>query len=153
MTCRFVASISQRRLLRLDDVFLIFATILLITGTTLISVVLDEAYYFDNLNQNGIAAIDTGNLANLIDRTIYYRKMEWAFITISWSSIFFVKFSFLSFFYGLCDRLPRMELYRRIAYGLCVVAWIWCIAQNIIACPYLDLHARKLLVLRQDNHD
>ena len=153
VTCRFVASVSQRRPLRLDDVFLIFATILLIVGTTLILVILDDTYFVEDLQLNGIAAIGTGSLVGLVDRIIYYRKMDWAFMTITWNSIFCVKFSFLSFFSGLCDRLPRMEIYRRVAYSFCVVAWIWCVVQEFVACPYLGLDSRKLLVLRQGTHD
>ena len=142
----FALNLQQRKRLGLDDVFLIFATVLLLAATITVLISLDQIYFVESLTLNGAAAIISSGTNDWIDQITYFSKINWAWNAVTWASIFFVKFSFLTFFSGLCDRLPKTELYRKIVYGFCVVVFLYAVLVGFIDCPHLGLDACELLI-------
>ena len=100
---------------------------------------LDSLYFVEFVIVNGLAAIHSSDAPYLVDKVIYFQRTDWTYFSLAWTSIFFVKFSFLTFFSGLCDRLRKMELYRKLIYGLCVLIFIYCVLSGFVACPYLGV--------------
>ena len=136
--------VHQRKRPGLDDVFLIISTIFLIAGTTTLLIWLDTLYLFQFVILNGVGALDSNGITTLLNSLVPFEQLDWAYFTLTWGSIFFIKFSFLTFFSGLCDRLPRMELYRKVVYGTCVVTFIYCILSDFVVCPHLGIEECKL---------
>ena len=143
---RLFASVHQRKRPGLDGILLIISTVFLIAGTATLFVNLNNLYFFEFVILNGVAVLNPGDFAVLVGKLVQFQQLEWAYSALSWSAIFFVKFSFLTFFSGLCERLPKMELYRKVVYGLCVLVFIYCVLSNFVTCPYLGLEECELPV-------
>ena len=107
---------------------------------------LDQIYFFQSLVWSGFVAPGGNGAADWINELDFYQKFNWSYLAVTWTSIFLVKFSFLTFFSGLCDRLPRAELYRKITYGFCIVSYIIALVNAPIVCPYLGSSQCELLV-------
>ena len=125
-----------------------FACIFLTAGTITLFIGLDSIYFIEELDLNGIQVlIETDvDISNWLTELIFYQKINWAYLSVTWASIFFVKFAFLAFFRDLVDRLPRMQLYRRIVSVLTVLVFAYAVCDGFIACPQLGLDACKSFV-------
>ena len=139
VTCRLFALVPRKKRIGLDDIFLILAAIFLIAETTLLLIMIDAMYFVEQLDLNGLPPNpNTGEID-------IFQKLRWSFLAISWSSIFSIKFSYLTLFSGLCDRMPRMELYRKSLYGLTLVAFIYLVLNGIVVCPHDGPDIRELI--------
>ncbi len=63
-----------------------------------------------------------------------YRKAQLLRGSLAWLTIFAVKFSFLSSFRALTDRLPRFHLYWRVVVAVNGLAFIYCIGCGFLGC-------------------
>lgn len=137
---RTAIRIKYHRRLFVDDAFLIFACLAL---TTLIASVL---YYTPTIYL--AAAISDGQLYKGSSAPptsvppgaliLKYRKAQLLRGSLAWLTIFAVKFSFLSFFRTLTDRLPRLFLYWKVVVTVTVFAFVYCVACGFIGCPDSD---------------
>ncbi len=128
--------IKFHRRLFADDAFLIFAcltltalfaTALYYTPTTfLVSDVLNSQ------SQEGptmsLASVDIGAVISS------FRKDQFLRGSLAWITVFAVKFSFLSFFRPLTERLPRLLQHWRIVVAVNVLGFLYCVASGFLGC-------------------
>ena len=62
-------------------------------------------------------------------------------LTFFWTTIFAVKFGFLSFFRVLVIRLPGIHLYWRVVVAVNVIVYLFSLIDGVIACPHDGLTA------------
>ncbi len=128
--------IKFHRRLFADDAFLIFACL---TLTALFATVLhytSTAYLVSDI-LNGQwqerptmspASVDMGALISS------FRKDQFLRGSLAWITIFAVKFSFLSSFRPLTERLPRLLQHWRVVVAVNVLAFIYCVASGFLGC-------------------
>lgn len=135
-SARTALRIKLHRRLFVDDAFLIFAclalttlfaTVLYYTSTTSLA----EDIVNGQLQEGSTALPPSVNLDAVISR---FRKAQLLRGSLAWLTIFAVKFAFLSFFYPLTDRLPRLFLYWRVVVAVNVLAFVYCIACGFLGC-------------------
>lgn len=77
-----------------------------------------------------------------IDDLLWFMKMVYAYIVLSWTAIFAVKLSFLSFFRTLIERVSgRLITYWKIALVFTIVSGAFNICEVFITCPHFDYSA------------
>lgn len=140
-----------RRRLYLDDAFmglaclcLLVATIILYTGFDILYIAEKEIDDFIVKHRKEIADdVEPGAVILLLG---YQRHLRWI-VPILWLAIFSVKFSFLSFFHQLVDKLPRLLLYWRSIVLLNIAALIYFLSYNLLECSQSNFEPRKWISL------
>lgn len=74
---------------------------------------------------------------------VWYHQMIFAYLLLTWASIFAIKLSFLCIFRTLVDRLANMVLYWRIVVGVTVISFGFCVVEVFIECPHLKASDSK----------
>ena len=133
---RIAIRIKFHRRLFADDAFLIFACL---TLTALLATVL---YYTPNIffvestlngqMQKGSTVASAG--VDLRAVILEFQKAQLLRGSLAWLTIFAVKFSFLTFFRQLTDRLPTFFLYWRVVVFINVLAFLYCIGSGLFGC-------------------
>lgn len=67
-------------------------------------------------------------------RIIRFRLWVHAFMVVSWTTIFCVKFSFLGFFRELVDRIRPLELYWKVVVVLTGISYCYCVSETFFSC-------------------
>lgn len=137
---RLAMRILQHRRLFLDDGFLLFACACLSAATGLLHRFLPVMYLDEGLN---FSPLTTPFGPQEIDDLIWYQKMVYSFVVLSWVTIFAVKLSFLVFFRSLIRRLIWMNTYWKVVIVISLLACGFNICQDFIACPHFDLSMCK----------
>lgn len=137
--------IKLRRRVYFDDAFLGVACLALTATTTMLYKELGIFYLAEDIVQDyvsgGMADLPADvNVAAIIPR---YQRTFYLHGTLSWIVIFSVKFTFLSLFHQLLDRLPRFLLYWKVIVVANVVALVYCICYAFLECPHSNLEARE----------
>ena len=132
-----------RRRLYWDDGFLGLACLSLL-GATIILYRGLEILYLPEVDVDDFISNTRAGLADAVEPKDVTRLLgehrNLRFIgPFCWLAIFSVKFSFLSFFHRLVDRLPRLLLYWRCIVLLNVIAFVYFVTWGLIACPETDL--------------
>ena len=73
-----------------------------------------------------------------------YQRTDCLHRTRSWLVLFSVKFSFLSFFNQLVDRLSRLLLLWRVVIVINVIAFGCCFCYAFLECPYSNIAACEM---------
>lgn len=129
--------ISQRRL-HLDDYLLIFSCICLIVATVLLYLGLSAISFIEELNLNGIEVLTAGNISMeyFLDQLIFYQRINWAYLSLTWTTIFCVKFAFLAFFQTVggpttahADVLEASDGVHRVDLCICGLRWLYCLPE------------------------
>lgn len=134
-----------RRRLYLDDAFLGLACFALTAATTVLYKELGILYLAEDIVQDYVS----GDMADLpADVSVAasvprYQRTDYLHGTLSWIVIFSVKFTFLSFFYQLLDRLPGFLLYWKVVVVANVVALLYCICYAFLECPLSNFKASE----------
>jgi len=84
----------------------------------------------------------------------FFAKFNWVYLILSWTTIFAVKFGFLSFFRQLVIGLPEIYRYWRGVVAVTAVVYAFSLVDGVIACPHDGLTARasaKLRLLRRES--
>ena len=137
---RLAIRAHQHRRLFLDDAFLLVGCACLCAGTGVLHRLLPVLY----LDERLILEPETTPLVPQdIENFIWYQKMAYSFVTVTWVTIFAVKFSFLFFFRKLISRLSGMITYWKIVISVTVVACGFSVCEKFIACPHFNLSAGK----------
>ena len=110
----------DRRRLFLDDVFLAFAFLCLCTATGIIWILIGRTFFYETH-------------AHFIKRS----PPGVAFISLTWTTIFAAKLSFLAFFRLLIRRVSwRLTCHFWIVVGISIASWMLCISESFLACRY-----------------
>lgn len=130
-----------RRRLQLDDALLLFGTACLIASTVILyrgthAVFLVQALSMGPTVQikGPIMDFDTVN-----DQVTLFQKTTWIFVPLAFTTIFAVKFGFLSFFRHLVDHLPRLHMYWRCVVVFTAAVYVFAIIDVFLACSRLGL--------------
>lgn len=137
--------IKMRRRLYLDDAFLGLACFALTAATTVLYKELGILYLAEEIVQDYVS----GDMADLpADVSVAavvprYQRTYYLHGTLSWIVIFSIKFTFLSFFHQLLDRLPRFLFYWKVVVVANVVALLYCICYAFLECPHSNLQTSE----------
>ena len=132
-----------RRRLYWDDGFLGLACSLLLGATIILYRGLEILYLPENDDDDFITNSQAGVADDMEPKDVTrlladHRSLR--FIgPFCWLAIFSVKFSFLSFFHQLVNRLPRLLLYWKCIVLLNIIALVYFVTWGLIACPQTDL--------------
>ena len=131
---------KARNGLQVEDGFHIAAVILLTVGTVITQLM--QPWLYDSLAivLNPVAALGMKDIVNTINMT---RRLNWAFLAISWGTIFVVKAAFLHLFYHLLSRLPGLKRYWWLVTVFTILSFIFCVAESLLICPKLGLEASQ----------
>ena len=142
---RTAIRIHSRQPFQTDDFLLGFACVTLIASAVLLYVMLDTIYWDMNLILNPFspATITAFLTPGFFDRIRWYQQMSFSFLTLTWTTIFAVKLSFLFFFRQMCDRLKHVMIFWRIVLVITILSYCYCAAGVFIGCPKFGLEARK----------
>ena len=133
---RIVLRLRTHRRLFVDDIFLLLACVFL-TATTII---LYEASSEIYLNPNDWMLLQPDVLHRRLAR---YQRLFFSFIPLSWAVIFAVKFSFLSFFRILVNRLRYMIIYWKTVVVVTVICFCFCASEAVLECPHFGADSSK----------
>ncbi|KAI9824019.1 MAG: hypothetical protein M1826_007552 [Phylliscum demangeonii] len=141
-TARFVVRLRLQRRLFLEDIILLFACALLIAGTGLLYKILEMLYFMEDLVLSPQTALSRLP-PEFFQTMVYYQNIVWAYLVVSSTAIFAVKFTFLSFFRALVDRQQKMLRYWRVVVVITVLAWGGCASYPFWDCPHSAPHAMQ----------
>jgi hypothetical protein len=100
---------------------------------------LDDFYITEALIYNPFASgVNLGDAFNIAIRVQVWTT---AYIIISLTGIFAIKFSFLFFFRSLIDRVYKLKIYWRFIAIYTALTWAISCGVSVIACPYFDERA------------
>ena len=142
--------------LHLDDWLLLFGCVFLTAATILLlyaipTIYLIEATSLDPTGLFGGGGAGITNLNTLLVKVEFFGRFNWVYLILSWTTIFAVKFGFLSFFRSLVLRLPSIHQYWRVVVGVTVIVYLFSMIDGVIACPHDGLIAcrsRRWLIYR-----
>ncbi len=81
---------------------------------------------------------------DLLAQWIWLNKLNAAYAMLTWTTLFSVKFSFLSFFRRLIKGLPEKMIYWWIVTVITTVVWAFGVVIVFLPCPYFSLRSCKL---------
>ena len=133
---RTILRIYFHRRLFLDDAFLLFACATLTAALSILYIAIGPLYLVEELGNGGPSPhIHMYQVLQLIHRALV------------WTAIFSVKFSFLSFFRQIVERVQSLMLHWKIVGMMNIVAYIVaCVifeCFSLPACPHTDSAACK----------
>ncbi len=124
------------RRLSLDDAFLLFACATLTAAVPILYIAIGPMYLVQELGNGGPNP-----------QIHLYQVLRLTHRALVWTAIFSVKFSFLSFFRQIVDRVQSLTLHWKIVGMMNIVAYIiacvTCVCFSITACPRTDAAACK----------
>ena len=140
-----------RRRLYLDDAFLGLACLFLL-GATIILYKGLEILYLSGNDLNNFIIEHRAEIADDVEPpavmlVLGYKRHLWWHGPLLWLALFSVKFSFLSFFHQLVDRLPRLLLYWRVVVLLNIATLVYCVGWYSIGCLQTNFQPRKWVSL------
>ncbi|KAF2745590.1 hypothetical protein M011DRAFT_495446 [Sporormia fimetaria CBS 119925] len=137
---RLAHRLKTRRKLFADDVFVLFATILLLVVTGLIRHVSGDMFLAEGVNRDASVVVTLDELESLVTLTKWLSAAE----VLIWTTIFAIKASFLVFFRPLVrDVSQHLRMYHFITSVATVVAWLFVIIEPSVLCPYPGLTTLK----------
>ena len=110
-TWRTVIRVRLGQRLEIDDGLLFLAFICLTASTVLLYITISDIYLLEHLVTDPASALSHNDSLRKID---WLRDIVIAYEVLSQSAMFAIRFSFLSFFRRLIDRLGRIIYYWRV---------------------------------------
>ncbi|MCJ1321622.1 hypothetical protein MMC15_006967 [Xylographa vitiligo] len=132
-----IVRIRLRNGLGLDDIFLLLACVFLIASTVLLFLASDALYFEEALTLDPESVTFS---AGSFDQLDWYQKVIYAYLDLSQTATYCVKFSFSCFFRLLIDRLRYMIVYWRVVVVVSVLAWAYAMCTAFIGCPDFGLN-------------
>ncbi len=128
----------------MDDCFLLSSCVFLIASTGLLYYGIPAIFFTAQLTFNPATALGAGlTEAEIVQQIILFQRINWAYLAVSWASIFAVKFGFLSLFRYLVDRIPFMYGFWKGVVVFTGLVFAFSVCDAFIACSKLGLAARK----------
>ena len=147
---RLAIRVRSKGRLFVDDALLAFAGLTLIVATVILQIELGDIYLAEEL----VALYISGeqmpqglDLQSIIKR---YHLVQYLHGTMSWLTVFSVKFSFLFFFRQLVDKVTVLERYWKWVFGLNVAACLYCLLYVAFECPYHGIAACKSHLMSEE---
>ncbi|KAL8869297.1 MAG: hypothetical protein Q9174_004378 [Haloplaca sp. 1 TL-2023] len=135
-TARVAIRLWLRMRLRLDDYLLLFSSACLVAstgllyyGTPIIFLTAEVVFNPSAVFRSGINQDDLLHDLNLIP------KINWAYLALSWTTIFLIKFGFLVLFRQLVDRVPTIYKFWKCTLIITIFVGAFAICDGFIACP------------------
>lgn len=138
----FAPKLRNDRRLQTEDFFLFLACACLTISTALICRLLSS----DILTRESFANPDVSlieSLPDLVKSISSYQRENYAFLGLTWGSIFSVKFSFLFFFKQLINRLDRIIGFWKMTMVITMISFLCCIIIFLTVCPHFGISACK----------
>lgn len=129
---------------RSDDYLLLVSSVCLIAATALAYQGAPLLFFGRELIYNPSIVLSSSlDQAKLLRRIVSISTLDWAYLTISWTTIYFVKFGFLSLFRHLVDRLPSIKRFWQITLVFTVLVFAFAVCSGPLACPKKGFDAGK----------
>ncbi|KAL1631267.1 hypothetical protein SLS54_000026 [Diplodia seriata] len=144
---RYVVRHHHVRKLFLDDYLLLFGTACLVAATGLLYWFIDDMFIFEALIEipeqvTFASVLANGEVGALLDSN----KIIQSYLSMVWTAIFAVKFSFMAYFRSLGASFSRpMTVYYWAVVALTFASWGVCIGGGFINCPYFGIEGVKCL--------
>ena len=134
----------QRRLF-LDDAFLLLACATLTAAIPVLYGTIGPLYFLLEHASGGPSATSPSQSAgtNLNAEVHRYKLLHITYEALVWTAIFAVKFSFLSFFRHIVDRIPSLMLHWKVVGVVNIVACAFCVCFSFITCPFTGYTAGR----------
>lgn len=129
---RIAIRLRYQKSLAIDDAFLIFAVVCLIVALGLLFACLSSTYLLEALITGDPNVIIP---ADIIDQVQWFRKLSTAFLVLTFTTIFAVKFSFLFLFKSLIRNVRNMNIYWWIVVVTTAAVWAFGVVENFLPCP------------------
>lgn len=127
-----------------DDAFFAFACVCLCASTALLFQLVGALYFEQKLVLDP-SSVSLTTAFQIIPELLGTQKVSYAHLTLTWTVIFSVKFSFMFFFKILIKRLTDLNVYWRVVVWINAVSYILCISDVFISCPHITLAGGKSL--------
>ena len=132
--------------LQLDDWLLLLACVSLTAATIFLLYATPTVYLIEatSLNPKGLFGSGGAGIKDLdvlLVKLDFFARFNWVYLIFTWTTIFAVKFGFLSFFRTLVLRLPFIHAYWRVAFGVTIAVYLFSLVDGVIACPHVGLVA------------
>ena len=137
---RTIIRFRQNRQLLLDDFFVIFACICLISAAVLFYLSISTTYLVETFLLNP-ASVEIPS--DFLQQVLWYQKGSYCFLALSFTTIFSIKASFLCYFKDLTDRIYWLIIYRRVVIGITLASYVLCVCTEFISCPRFGTSACK----------
>ena len=85
------------------------------------------------------------SIGNVVQVAIDIQIFSTAYIVLSVTGIFAIKFSFLFFFRNLVDRIHTLHIYWRCIAIYTAIVWVVSICISPVACPFYDARAGRFI--------
>ena len=121
----------------MDDGFLLFGLLCLVSGTAILFIIVDTMYEFEALTYSeGPVFVPGLDVPALLARAPKFHSMAEAVLILMWLTICSVKLSFLAFFKRLVRQMPRMEKYWWFALIFNILGTCFGAVAFWAGCPY-----------------
>ena len=141
----------QRRLC-IDDAFLLLACVALTAAVPVLYRAIGPLYSLQELASGRLSATSWSQSAgtNLNAEVHRYKLLHTTYEALVWTAIFAVKFSFLSFFRHIVDRIPSLIIHWKVVGGMNIVACVFCVCFSFMTCSLTGYAASRLIPLSCD---
>lgn len=130
--------------LRPDDYLLLLSSTCLISATAVLYYGTSSIFLAAELAFNPAAALQTGvDQAEMLRRIDLLLRITWAYLALSWATIFFVKFGFLWLFRHLVDRIPPMNRFWKVTLVFTGLLFAFALCEGFITCPKFGFESSK----------
>ena len=139
---RIIIRLWLRMRLRLDDYILLFSCVCLTATTGLLYWNTPSIFFGAELTFNPATVLGPGvKEADILHQVDLISKITWTYLALSWLTIFFVKFGFLSVFRHLVDRIPPMYRFWKGVVVFTSLVFAFAVCEAFISCPETGLKA------------
>ena len=141
---RIIIRLWLQKRLRLDDYLLLFSCVCLIPATGLLYYGTTSIFFVGELSYDLAAILGEGiSEAEIIERITLFQKINWAYLALTWASIFAIKFGFLSLFRHLIDRVQFLYTFWKGVTIFTGLIFAFSVCDSFIACPKLGAASCK----------
>lgn len=137
---RVIIRLRYQKSLAVDDAFLIFAVVCLCVAIGLLFAFLSSMYLLEALitdDPNATIPID------IIDQVEWFRALSTAFLVLTFTTIFAVKFSFLFLFKALIRNVRKMNIFWWTVVSTTAAVWAFGVVEFFLPCPSFGPKSRK----------
>lgn len=138
---RVAIRLRYQKTLAVDDAFLIFAVVCLCAAVGLLFAFISSMYLIEALITNDPNATIT---SDIFDQVESFRKLSTAFLVLSFTAIFAVKFSFLFLFKALIRNVRKIKIYWWTVLVTTAVVWAFGVVEFFLPCPSFGPESCKL---------
>lgn len=104
---------------------------------------LPDIYLFENLESEPASLIPLSAELEIFQKVVWFENSDSAYLFVTWTAIFLVKASFLTFFRRLIDRVGRLVTYWKVVVAITIVVFGFCACIGFIGCPKSGINASQ----------